>query len=64
MAYICHVSCWIATYLTAFVPLSLVINVYEPVQTVLRYNFENLYKSDPKLPWKITKNTENRRFYR
>ena len=66
MAYIIHVSCWIATSLTVLDLVhscSLVKDVYEPFQTVLRYNYEIWFMSEPKLRWKITKNAENRRFY-
>ena len=66
MAYIIHVSCWIATSLTVldlFHSCSLLKDVYAPFQTVLRFNYEIWFMSDPKLRWKITKNAENGRFY-
>ena len=66
MAYIIHVSCWIATFLTVLALVhscSLVKDVYEPFQTVLRFNYEIWFMSDRKLRWKITKNAENWRFY-
>ena len=66
MAYIIHVSCWIATFLTVldlFYSCSLLKDVYEPFQTVLRFNYEIWFMSDPKLRRKITKNAENGRFY-
>ena len=66
MAYIIHVSCSIWTSLTVLDlvhSFSLVKDVYEPFQTVLRFNYEIWFMSDPKLRWKITKNAENRRFY-
>ena len=66
MAYIIHVSCWIATSLTALDLVhscSLVKDVYEPFQTVLRFNYEIWFMSDRKLRWKITKNAENWPFY-
>ena len=66
MAYIIHVSSWIATSSTALDLVhscSLVKDVYEPFQTVLRFYFEIWFMSDPKLRWKIPKNAEIRRFY-
>ena len=66
MAYIIHVSSWIATSSTALDLVhscSLVKDVYEPFQTVLRFNYEIWFMSDRKLRWKITKNAENWRFY-
>ena len=66
MGYIIHVSCWIATSLTVLDLVhscSLVKDVFEPFQTVLRFNYEIWFMSDPKLRWKNTKKAEIRRFY-